>query len=557
MSKKFFITNSSENPLYSLLNSLSIEEISKTYSETLNKNVIHRTSYYNQVANILGFKSWADYKNNYKNNLELFMKQNNLINHNTEIFNKYYPFKLSYRDISDRLFLSNKKLPKKIFAGYGLGDTDIAYHLNQANSVYRFNWNKKAFYDIFNNQKILCNEFLDLLFENNFIVQNSFHLLDDLLIQNDSEIKDELFFKEYLAYSGFNTNTEQQYNLIKGFKKLLLSLENSWLDIISYNDNLIFLRAKDGNYDFVFKGLRDDKFISPFKNFLETKDIPSNINEEYDFNFWLYYGRNRKKENVQYLWKERDEHLSEIEFYKNKPRIDYPFGNKILKDFYKKKDLYSYSISKSRHYHENYELIEIGDKNLCVSKLITISEFFEFYNNDFKYRRSNELEELYSVNFEKPDYPVSVTWYDAIAYCKYLGNKYKKTFRLLTSAEYEIIAPKVDIQEGYDLYYFYNNIKYNSKDESPFVKNYEDMLLRFKEPLIFENKGKLNFVLNSRFKEWSDEFIIYDRVCLLSLNNKFYNYSKQFNSLSASSTNKYKYLKVGFRVCYELEKDEL
>ena len=83
------------------------------------------------------------------------------------------------------------------------------------------------------------------------------------------------------------------------------------------------------------------------------------------------------------------------------------------------------------------------------------------------------------------------------------------------------------------------------------------LLLRFKEPLEFITKGKLNFPINSRFKEWSNEFNDNNHVNLLSASKDNYSYELPWNALLASSTNKYKHLKVGFRVCYELSKDEL
>lgn len=94
----------------------------KEYLDNLNKDIIPRTQYYNDVSNILGYTSWLNYIEEFENKLKLFMKKNGLINYckNLEIdlINTYYPFNFKYRDISDRFFLSNKELPKAIFTGY-------------------------------------------------------------------------------------------------------------------------------------------------------------------------------------------------------------------------------------------------------------------------------------------------------------------------------------------------------------------------------------------------------------------------------------------------------
>ena len=68
---------------------------------------------------------------------------------------------------------------------------------------------------------------------------------------------------------------------------------------------------------------------------------------------------------------------------------------------------------------------------LYVSNLITIKDFAEFYiekdkdNQSYQETRLNTLEDLSMINAEDDENaPISVTWYDAIAYCRYIENKY-------------------------------------------------------------------------------------------------------------------------------------
>lgn len=534
MQKKYFTTFTKTRLVYCPLNNLVPEKIKQDYSSNLNKEVITRTQYLNEISNLLCSTTWSNYIYEFENELKPFMKKNGLINYckdlEINLIDTYYPFNFKYRDISDRFFLSNKKLPSAIFTGYKNTYLEENMTVILAHNAFLFE-----------------EENLEISLE------SAVHLIGDLCLKNKKISEDELFFQIY-DENGLIIHEESHKKILKEMKQWVLKQKDGWIEVIPYNENLIFLKSNDGIYDFIFKGLRNDKFISPFESFLKTEDIPSIINEKYDFRFWLYYGRKNKKESINYLWKERDEHLSEIEFYKNNHSIEYPSPTEILKDYYKNKNLYFYSTNKSKHHHERYELIEFEDKKLCISPLISINEFFEFYNSKYRDRRSDKLEELYSVNFERPDYPVSVTWYDAVAYCNYLQNKYKKPFRLLTSKEFEIISPKLELNNENELIYFYENEEFY---EQPNVKNYENLLLRFKEPLTFTTKGKLNFPLNSRFKEWSNEFRDNNHVSLLSSSKDNYKYELPWNALLASSTNKYKNLKVGFRVCYELSKDEL
>lgn len=544
MQEKFFTTNTKDKTnnkdklVYCPLNDVVPSRIKQNYNDSLKKKIIPRTSYFNAVSNILGINSWNDYLKEFDSSLEQFMINNDLKiysrDKNISIINTYHPFNFNYRDIADRLFLSNKKLPKAIFTGY-------------KNSFFKENIST-----ILAHGSFLINE--DYNFD--ITLESSVHLIGDLCVKNNG-IKDDLFFQLYERGTGLYNHTKVHYKLLRIMKKILLKQSDGWLDVIPYNENLIFLKAKDGTYDFVFRGMRDTKFISPYQDFLKIEDTPSDINENYDFQFWLYHGRKHKKESTNLLWKEKDEHLAEVDFYKNRVSEDYPGLINLLKDYYKNKGLYDYKNNQSKHVHENYQVVELEDKKLCISQLVSISDFFEFYNADYKARRSEKLEEIYSINFEKPDYPVSVTWYDAIAYCKYLQTKYRKPFRLLTLDEFEYISPKIEINENTcpenELYYSYN---YNDfKYPAPKVEKYENLLLKFSEPLEFLDHKGLIFPRNSRFKEWSKDFIE-NTVSLCSAYDDKY-YSSVINRFSSSSNIKYKYLKVGFRVCYEVSKDEL
>jgi len=571
MKNKFFTTVGTNKKLvYCPLDSLIPDGIKKCYDNNLNKTIIKRKYYYPNSAKILGFETtWSNYINEFNNNIKRFMKENGLVHFNQDILNTSYPFKFSYRNIADRLFLSNKKTPKAIFTGYKnelLGSQSINDYFHQINMLisdkkiqnYPFYPSiQKFIYDLFQNNN---DDFLELLvhnrFENGFDIKSSIHLIGDLCIKNYPEVKDELFFQLYKREKGLITHSEEHLKLLQILKEVLVTQEDGWIDVIPYNDNLIFLKAQDGSYDFVFRNLRDEKFISPFKNFLKQDDTPSSINEELDFDFWLYHGRNHAKQSIQNLWKEKDEHLAEIEFYKNATSEEYHGLKKILKKYYENQGLYSYPNSKKNngtHRHPDYEVIEFPDKTLCVSQLVTISDFFEFYNSGFKERRSKELDEIYSNNFERPDYPVSVTWYDAVAYCKYLQEKSEKQIRLLTPKEFEFISPKIkidnQIKPEQELIYSYDYQEFNYP--APHVEKYENLMMKFAKPLEFKEHNQLIFPLNSRFKEWSNDFIN-NHVSLLSAHD---DHNIKNYKLLASSNNKYKYLKVGFRVCYEVSKD--
>jgi len=217
----------------------------------------------------------------------------------------------------------------------------------------------------------------------------------------------------YQAYvSGDGLVEQNDYvEIAKVLKKELLKVEKGWIEIIPFNHKLIFLKAKDGTCDFVFRNLRENKFQSPYQKYIRHENIPSLLNEEYDFERWLYFGFKDKKNDIKKikpleLWAELDEHLSEIDYYQNHKDQKYPGYKNILKNFYIKKGLYSYNYKNSKKILDEYEKVTLEDEVLYVSQLITIKDFFEFYEDDYKKKRSLDLEEIYSVKGTSKNYPI-------------------------------------------------------------------------------------------------------------------------------------------------------
>lgn len=594
MQRKYFTTKKfGSYPL----NSLSPSEIKDSYSKELNKSIVSRTQYYNSVANTLGFDNWHEYQNEYNNKIIPFMQNNGLKEYapsvNRNILKAEHDISFSYRQISDRLFFSNKALPKSIFTGYLCKTDNFGYfansYLSELNELASFNggmypvvadthFSTEFFIELLESDiyhRILEEQELDLLIPMDI---SSFSVFKNLI--GDTFLITENSNENYLCqlYNDNEGLVEEQKlgEIARIFKKELLKIEKGWIDIIPFNDNLIFLKAEDGTYDFIFKNLREDRFHSPYGKYIKHENIPSLLNEDYDFERWLYFGfkdtnkyskdDQKKLKNIKplELWKDRDEHLSEINFYENNEIKNYPGSSQILKDFYIKEGLYSYSPKSSKKILDNFESIELDDKILNVSQLVSIKDFFEFYKNSYNKTRSSELDEIQTVNYEDENLPVSVTWYDAIAYCRYLENKHNVHCRLLTRSEFENICPKYYNNKGdnplfidpkAELDFFYENQKIQSPP--PYMGNFNDVIMKYRTPLEYVEKNNLKFCTNTTFKEWSNHFregygtVLSARYPDLNINHA--NIPK--NNYQANFNNKYKYIKIGFRVCYESSKD--
>jgi hypothetical protein len=611
MSSKYFFTRESCSVP---LNSLSLEEIKKSYSNELSKFGIKRNRYYNLVAKTLGYQDWTIYKEAYEKEIIPFLEQKGLKKYTPKCIkskevsrpigkdgslvpivseyefsllqSKNKDIKFSYRQIADRIFLSEQITPNKIFTGYNskifekvikefyklgvpdfsplknlIGDTFLMFHDN----------NKKEYVA----QSYIKNSHITKLHKLVFSDNKIKLTLKDFQYQFDE-------FCNNLKSGLYNQDIFQDYG--KFINGLLNDCQSGWIEIIKFNENLFFLKAKNGNYDFVFKNLRDEKFTSKFQKYIKHKYIPSLVNEEYDFNRWLYFGYKEKNKNPKNIkpfdiWLERDEHLSEIEYYQSNKKGNYPGLNQILKDFYKRKGVYSYYEKSSNNIINGFKPFDLEDKTLYVSDLITIEEFDKF-KIEYNYidERSEELEDLSVVNQETKDTPVSVTLYDAIAYCKYIENKYKIQARLLYQDEYELICPSLvykkhneyqykgkdingneythfDIDVENELNFFFKNNKLPSPPPSMNPEQFDKVVMKLAKPLKYIKNNGLKFCVSCCFNEWTNEY--YDNESKVV--HARYPFYKEISGLSiflASSTMKYQYRKVGFRVCYTVAQEK-
>ncbi len=582
------------------LNSLSPDEIKKSYSKDLSKYDIKKVRYLNLVSKTLGFQDWTEYQKEYIDNILPFLEKNGLKqyapNNESEILKSQHgDVSFSYRQIADRIFLSNKPIPKKIFTGYSCKIDNFSYYYGgfaiEVNSKIFTNCEKlhknKNDLQSFIKSEIYTNlkeeQELDYLITSLVIFPSLKNLIGDTFIIDDTNEKEHIGLLYENSQGLSNEYIFQEIGDI--IHKQLKELKKGWIEIIPFNKNLVFLKAEDGSYDFVFRNLRDKPFVSELGKYIRTKNLPSLLNEEYDFDRWLYFGFKEKNKNLKDIipfdiWLERDSHLSEVEYYKNNTLQDYPGQNSILKDYYTKKGIYSYYKKETKEILESFKPFELENKVLYVSNLITIKDFAEFYiekdkdNQSYQKTRLNTLEDLSMMNVEdNENVPISVTWYDAIAYCRYIENKYNIHARLLFQDEFELICPPLinkeynredtDMNLNYKLNKSYtpftNDIKnelnffYGNKQLSsppPYLNDFENVVMKWAKPLEFTENNNLLFCTNERFNEWTNDF---ENGHSKFVSAKYY--IDRNNWVLASSTMKYKYRKVGFRVCYETPKD--
>lgn len=553
------------------LDQLDPKEIKNLYSRELKKDDIQPNRYYNLTAKTFGFQDWSEYLSAYENDLLPFLKSNGLIHYapdNGKNILSSNDISFTYRQVSDRLFLSNREIPQALFTGYKC-QTDYLIHYipdiimkEVPDSFFpiqeipdEYLYQREAYFKFLSSTQF--DLLIPLLASEFFSLKN---LLGDLFIKNKSIDEDQFVATLYTENEGLIEQNEY-IQKARAFKNILLKMNKGWIEIIPFNDNLIFLKAEDGTYDFVFKNMREHPFTSPYGKHIKHRHIPALLNENYDFSRWNYFGFKEQKKKLKHvemklLWKERDEHLSEISFYKEHGLKEYPGSLHILKSYYSELGEYTYKRRMTTKIMPDFNLIDLGESTLYVSQLITIKEFSKFYEADYLQDRSKTLENLESVNIENKGTPVSVIWYDAIAYCQWLAkeNDYMP-FRLLTKKEFDLITSTVtgdgsrhNLAE--ELLFYYKNKKLPSPP--PYMGDFENVYMKNAKPYQYIEQNSLKFPTSPIFREWANDYN-YDLAETFSVKTKG-NPTIDTKYL-ASSTNKYKYRKIGFRVCYEVQKD--
>ncbi|MDR1460404.1 MAG: formylglycine-generating enzyme family protein [Campylobacteraceae bacterium] len=598
MSTKYFPTqpNAKFHSRSCPLNSLGQKIIKNFDKSILTKEKDDKftiSTYLNSVAKVLDYKAWNDYLKAYSEEIVPFLEKNGLTNYVDDEKNILSSPMIDFttRQISDRLFLSGRPLPKAIFTGYGCKMLDASDWFSSQlklypphdNQIECFNTMKK-FMETEEYERLLHSwkkaDFTIPVY--NHILTPYKNLISDLFIKNGDNTQNKYIYQCYQDYKGL-VEQKEYVKIAQYIHDILLKAEKGWIEVIPFSEHLIFLKAADGKYDFIFKNLRTEKH-DPLYKYLKHKYVSSVFNEDYDFKRWQYFGFKGDVKTAKQvsLWFEKDLHEAKIEFCANNQLYSLP-ENEILKNYYIKKDLYRppYKYNKKKLEQkeiDGFNRVTVEDKNLFVSNCITIEEFLKFceetrYAEDrckklpkiktaritlegfLKYYAKNrslqlqaikeenkiniqellddyikneflDLKEVELVEYEK-DIPITVTQYDAIAYCNWMEEKYKIKARLLTAEEFRQLCPKTDESEYNDnlmsLIITDGTIFINTKggtiptskndpfdDKTIFIDKKEvalddvtKVLMLYRKPLKYIEKDGLIFYANKvLFREW-------------------------------------------------------
>lgn len=572
------------------LTAKNVSDNSKKHTNE-NRKKLKKTTALNRIASTLGFKGgFSGYSKAYEDEILPFMAKHNLVNRSDLFtFRRGYCVpvtKISSQKISERLFFNGGKKPERIFTGYnfpfdktfsdghflinGTGLNKEGYEELKSYGVERKGVISK---DSTDRDLLIAQQYRNVIlkdlpidYKNRSVMDviigkylmdliEGFNLIGDLLVEPN------VYGVELQMYSpnGFDGSLEeyQATKVCELFGERIREFTEGWLEIIPFNDNLIFLKGENGEYDFVFKNMRDKPFVFNYHNgALKLKDLPSCIND-YDFSRWYYFNYQGQRE--------LDRHQAEQLHYETGGNvIDYPDFS-LLKAFYIENEVYVAQeswVSNSTSSEHGFKTLT--NTNLQVTDLVTIAEFNEFIKANpeyYKYRKESfpgELEEREKTGLdrnnldENQNLPVSCTWYDAMAYLNWKEKIIGAPLRLFTKDEFETIRRKGEVlAKGYDdnnalglkISTFIEpdmNVK-GSGDHNTFVRFPDE----FKWD-VMEDGSK--FILLNYFAEW-----VMDKTCVRSGNLTSFYGDDCFRGTALDTTGEYKSTKIGFRLCYEVD----
>ena len=375
------------------------------------------------------------------------------------------------------------------------------------------------------------------------------------------------------VFTSYNTSTEDDaldQRLFEMFRREIEQSAEGWVDVmpIPGNDNIVFLKGADGTFDWVVRDQRDKPFTgNPLHPIFKSDELPSAMQSS-KLAARLYF---RKGE-----WRERLEHLAESRHYADGgSTANWPGYDKLIL-----RELIAgaaYLPPRPLDGPQDHRFVPhyLKDRCLMVSPLVTVDEFWRFYeHSEWRRVRADRLTkvgerieaDLGAVNLhDVGDAPASVTWFDAIAYCRHVEKETGLPVRLLQVEEWREVAPppaRDIVKDGWgDLTWVITGgdgrTGTDSKHRYPEACPEGGGWLRFGKDLTWStNREGLPFLSVVDFGEWLGDYESgHAAAANAATGRALMTMELERDRCPAHLTMRYKGLKVGFRLCYVAQLD--
>lgn len=236
---------------------------------------------------------------------------------------------------------------------------------------------------------------------------------------------------------------------------------------------------------------------------------------------------------------------------------NYPGIQTILREYYQFKEIYKPERRTSSVPLRGFSKVSLNEKDMMVSELITIDELIDFLKQNSDYNNSRQGDSLAPINSDRDTaLPASCTFYDVLAYLNWFEKKTKVPVRLLTYPEYKLLRgtnwSPLNRDQDNDMVFF-NEFGEEYASHPPYMpqQEFDNLKLRFPESLPLLEQNGLRFVDSDFFCEWLLEGA---QIRSASLTSFYMDDNVLRSKGNKASTGKYKGVKTGFRLCYELKK---
>ena len=416
---------------------------------------IKHTTVLNYICRELGFRGgFAGFKETQVPKLEEFKKRHNLQIaglHDPNTLDR--PIQVDLVQISDRCFRSGRQCPTRVFTGAGVDWFDlleVAVRIPGLEVRNRFTGATiRDTSEIPIARCDIANIWIIQLEDRILSLGDCWMLstlLGDQLVQygrNPDETETTFVAGVYFPNSMGAEKIELEEERYRGAAEILTrvipKLKRGWVDVLPFNEKLIFLRDRAGGYDFVFPKLRKTKFNHNIHlPYLKNADVPKS-DDLYHFRRWAYFESDG--------WLELDQHNAEQHYYAkgNQPQ-SHPGEEQVLRTYLIERGRYI-APAKGAPLTDGFNEVIIDGKRLAVSDPISIKEFrhFMMHENELytRYRPSPPEQDDWRQCNRDDDIqsaPASVTWYDAAAFAANVSKARKLPVRLPTEKEWLAIT---------------------------------------------------------------------------------------------------------------------
>jgi len=516
------------------------------------------------VAKLLGFDGGFDGYQKQWSTLRAFMREHGLLHRKNLLApppEAWSVLTLRRQYLAERIFNSGRPLPKRIFTGH---DFDWAFADQLSHPPMSGPMEARYALPVVDPAEVA--PFLARHLHTH--VSAGFNLLHDGLVhpRESDRLVTGTWFNPTTPPEEVKEIRREDTESFRLFQQWIDRDRRGWVELIRYNRSLVFLRAPDGAYDFVFRGLRDrPPPAAPFDGNLSPRDIPDVLWTHARFERWRYFQVER--------WSDRDGWDAETAWYDaGGDSLRYPGILEVARQWAVARGIYQApTLATDRTALDGFAPVAVdGGGTLLVSPLVTIAELRRFLSETgYEARRAEKIDDLSAPNHDPDELPACVNWYDAQAYARWFEQKNHRPVRLLRCAEYLYLhpgalpagalprrAPGTDPMQARLTNGCVDFIKPDGTRRTEWGFIGRDEHARFRPGLSWrEGPGGLRFIAAIGFGEWLFEHneTSAAAVSTASLQGIHDGLPVARDFFPSSSWGKYRACKIGFRLCYEAD----